>query len=68
MKVNIQTNAIILHLFIYNYINNGTSIVILLVVLNILNNSFCSLINLNLSSHTGHFDKSIILLFLPSQL
>ena len=65
MKVDIQTNTIILHLFIYNYINNGTSIVILLVVLN---NSFYSLINLNLSSHTGHFDKSIILLFLPSQL
>ena len=65
MKVDIQINTIILHLFIYNYINNGTSIVILLVVLN---NSFCSLINLNLSSHTGHFDKSIIILFLPSQL
>ena len=60
MKVNIQANKIILYLFIYSFINNGTIIVILLMVLN---NTTCSLINLNLPSHTGHFDKSIILPF-----
>ena len=60
MKVNIQTNTIILYLFIYSYINNGISIAILLMVLN---NTTCSLINLNLPSHTGHFDKSIVLPF-----